>query len=80
MVNKQNISYHTDKILDKRYHINGANETYDRVCNGSVKREKRRLLENKIIQLKEDCRSSHSHNLFNTVHDLGKNQGKSIWL
>ena len=26
MVNKQNISYHTDKILDKRYHINGAND------------------------------------------------------
>lgn len=80
MVNKQNISNHTDKILDKKYHINGTNETYNRVCNGAVKREKMRLSENKITQLKEDCRSNHSHNLFNTVFDLGKNQGKSIWL
>ena len=45
-------------------------------AKAAVKRKKRRLWKNKIIQLEKDFRSNRSHNLFKTARDLEKKTRK----
>lgn len=52
-------------------------EIKNKACKAAVKKEKRTLLENEILQLEEVFESNCFHNLFRTIRNLGKkNQGK----
>ena len=44
----------------------------NKVCKAAVKKEKRTLLENEILQLEEVFKSNCFHNLFRTIRNLGK--------
>ena len=52
--------------------LRGQYKIKNRACKAGVKREKRTLLQNEIIQMEEEFKSNRSHNLFKTIRNLEK--------